>query len=321
MEKTLEKHYISISAEKQKQRRKEMAKTKNVIAPEVEDDNIGTELIVLDDNPLEMAELGNFEDYKNSIKKYVTKCKKIKLTDTNLNEVKKVKSSLVSLRTNAVKIEKSWMERNIKLRKTIAEAAFASVHSLIKDSESAVDAQLDIYYTERKEQLTAVYKGYIADINTTYAFTEAQLEKIEILERYFNLSIKEKEVYNDILSQFETIKREEQEKKDAEEMIHRACKGTTLNPDTFLEKLQFKSAISVVNEIEAEKERLAEIASIQPVTEEKLIIGKPAEELSFGSAKKKPKTKKMKIEITYEDWQGEAILKFFKDNNIKVKEV
>lgn len=299
-----------------------MAKAKNVIAPEKEEgENIGTELIVQDDNPLAMAELGNFEAYKNSIKKYVAKCKKIKLTDTNLNEVKKVKSSLVSLRTNAVKTEKSWMERNIKLRKTVAEAAFASIHSLINDSESAVDTQLDIYYTERKAQLTALYKGYIADINKTYAFTETLLEKIEILERYFNLSIKEKEVYNDILSQFETVKREEQEKKDAEEMIQRACKGTTLNPATFLEKLQYKSAISVVNEIEAEKERLAEIVTAQPVTEEKLIIGKPADGISVGSSKKKPKTKSMKIEITYEDWQGDAILKFFKDNDIKVKEV
>lgn len=298
-----------------------MAKEKNVIAPEKEGENIGTELMVQDDNPLAMAELGNFEDYKNSIKKYVAKCKRIKLTDTNLNEVKKVKSSLVSLRTNAVKVEKSWMERNIKLRKTIAEAAFASIHSLISDSESAVNTQLDIYYTERKAQLTAVYKGYIADINKTYAFTETLLEKIEILERYFNLSIKEKEVYNDILSQFETIKREEQEKKDAEEMIQRACKGTTLNPATFLEKLQFKSAISVVNEIEAEKERLEEIASVPPVTEEKLIIGKPDVGISFGSSKNKPKIKRMKIQITYEDWQGDAILKFFKDNGIKVKEV
>lgn len=299
-----------------------MAKAKNVIAPEKEEgENIGTELIVQDDNPLAMAELGNFEDYKNSIKKYVAKCKKIKLTDTNLNEVKKVKSSLVSLRTNAVKTEKSWMERNIKLRKTVAEAAFASIHSLINDSESAVDTQLDIYYTERKAQLTSLYKGYIADINKTYAFTETLLEKIEILERYFNLSIKEKEVYNDILSQFETIKREEQEKKDAEEMIQRACKGTTLNPATFLEKLQYKSAISVVNEIEAEKERLAEIITDTPVAEEKLIIGKPAVGISVGSSKKKPKIKSMKIEITYEDWQGDAILKFFKDNNIKVKEV
>lgn len=299
-----------------------MAKAKNVIAPEKEEgENIGTELIVQDDNPLAMAELGNFEDYKNSIKKYVAKCKKIKLTDTNLNEVKKVKSSLVSLRTNAVKTEKSWMERNIKLRKTVAEAAFASIHSLINDSESAVDTQLDIYYTERKAQLTALYKGYIADINKTYAFTETLLEKIEILERYFNISIKEKEVYNDILSQFETVKREEQEKKDAEEMIQRACKGTNLNPATFLEKLQFKSAISVVNEIEAEKERLAEIVTAPPVTGEKLIIGKPEVGISFGSSKKKPKIKSMKIEITYEDWQGDAILKFFKDNDIKVKEV
>ena len=193
------------------------------------------------------------------------------------------------------------MDRNIKLRKTVASAAFASIHSLVNDSESVVDAQLNIFYSERKEQLTALYKGYISDINKTYAFTEELLERVEILERYFNITIKEKEVYNDILSQFETIKREEQEKKkDAEEMIRRACKDTTLNPEIFLEKLQFKSAISVVNEIETEKERLAQV---QPVQSESLIIGKP-QGLVFAGKKSKPKIK-MKIEITYEDWQGE----------------
>ena len=297
-----------------------MAKSKNVLAPETEEkDGTVTELIVQDDKELDMSQLGNFEEYKNNIKKFVTKCKKIKLTATNLDEVKKVKASLVSIRTNTTKLEKDWMDRNIKLRKTVASAAFASIHSLVNDSESAVDAQLNIFYSERKEQLTALYKGYISDINKTYAFTEELLERVEILERYFNITIKEKEVYNDILSQFETIKREEQEKKDAEEMIRRACKDTTLNPDIFLEKLQFKSAISVVNEIETEKERLAQV---QPVQSESLIIGKPTTGLNVSAGKKsKPKIKSMKIEITYEAWQGEAILKFFKDNDIKVKEV
>ena len=224
-----------------------------------------------------MSELGNFEEYKAFIQKKVDEVKGIKLTDTNLPEVKAVKSLIVSLRTNTTKIQKDWIAFNINSRKNIANASFESILSVIAEGEKQIDDELNKYEEERKAGLLYMFKTYIAEQNEIFKLDEKNLERIEIKSNYFNVTKKEADVFNDITSQFVAIKKELDEREEAETAIKKECEGSTLNADVYIEMLSFKTPLSILSQIKEEKERVARLEEekiAKAVAEKKLKLKK-----------------------------------------------
>lgn len=325
---------------------------KNVIAP---NDELKTELVVMNDKELDMSQLGNFEEYKAFIQKKVDEVKGIKLTDTNLPEVKAVKSLIVSLRTNTTKIQKDWIAFNINSRKNIANASFESILSVIAESEKQIDDELNKYEEERRAGLLFMFETYIAEQNETFKLDEKNLERIEIKSNYFNVTKKEADVFNDITSQFVAIKKELDEKAEAETAIKKECEGSTLNADVYIEMLSFKTPLSIISQIKEEKERVAKLEEekiakavaekeaeiekevVERLTEKENVIEFPeakfnANVVEFPEAKfnaveefeeevvtdEVDKTKTLSVKLTYKESQARMINDFFKNNNIKV---
>lgn len=308
----------------------------NVIAPE----ELKTELVVMNDNELNMSKLGNFEEYKAYVQKTVDSVKGIKLTDTNLSEVKAVKSLIVSLRTDTVKKQKDWINSNINIRKNIALAAFESILSVIADGEKLVDGEIEKYEEERKAGLLYMFETYIAEQNEIFKLDEKNLERIEIKSNYFNVTKKEADVFNDITSQFVAIKKELDERAEAETAIKKECEGSTLNADVYIEMLSFKTPLSILSQIKEEKERVARLeeekiakavaekeAEIEKEVVERLTEKENVIEPKFNAVEEfeeevvvdeVDKTKTLSVKLTYKASQARMINDFFKNNNIKV---
>ena len=176
-----------------------------------------------------------------------------------MSEVKAVKSLIVSLRTDTVKKQKDWINSNINIRKNIALAAFESILSVIADGEKLVDGEIEKYEEERKAGLLYMFETYIAEQNEIFKLDEKNLERIEIKSNYFNVTKKEADVFNDITSQFVAIKKELDEKAEAETAIKKECEGSTLNADVYIEMLSFKTPLSILSQIKEEKERVAKL--------------------------------------------------------------
>lgn len=319
---------------------------KNVIAPNEE----RKELVVMDDKELDMDKLGNFQEHKAYVQKTVDSVKGIKLTDTNLSEVKAVKSLIVSLRTDTVKKQKDWINSNINIRKNIALAAFESILSVIADGEKLVDGEIEKYEEERKAGLLYMFETYIAEQNEIFKLDEKNLERIEIKSNYFNVTKKEADVFNDITSQFVAIKKELDEKAEAETAIKKECEGSTLNANVYIEMLSFKTPLSILSQIKEEKERVARLeeekiakavaekeAEIEKEVVERLTEKENVVEPEFNAVEEfeeeiiadkvifnrldsvvTDETKTLSVKLTYKASQARMINDFFKNNNIKV---
>jgi co-chaperonin GroES (HSP10) len=290
----------------------EKKKVENVIAP--------VEFRLEKAEQVNITKLGNFEMVEAFVKAEVAKAKKLKLNAVNLELLKKSKSLFVSLRTTVDKEKKRWANENIRPVKDNLEAKCAELQTAIALGENHLNEQIKIHEEKVREQKTVIFREYIAEFQEEYKLPEEELSKVILKEEYFNVTKKEKDVHNDILSQFTEIKSALTEKIESEKAIREACEGTVLNPDTFLEKLQFKSAIAVLNEINTEKQRLNTIEVSEDDlgeflgSDDKITLGNAPSAGVFGVTKV---TKKLIIE--YDKSQAELLTKFFTDNKISVR--
>lgn len=290
----------------------EKKKVENVIAP--------VEFRMEKASPVDITKLGNFEMVEAFVKAEVAKAKKLKLDAVNLELLKKSKRLFVSLRTTVDKEKKRWANENIRPVKDNLEAKCAELQTAIALGENHLNEQIKIHEEKVREQKTVIFREYIAEFQEEYKLPEEELAKVILKEEYFNVTKKEKDVHNDILSQFTQLKSALTEKIESEKAIREACEGTVLNPAIFLEKLQFKSAIAVLNEINTEKQRLNTIAVSEDDlgdflgSDDKITIGKAPSAGVFGVTRV---TKKLIIE--YDKSQAELLTKFFADNKISVK--
>ena len=290
----------------------EKKKVENVIAP--------VEFKMEKAAQVDITKLGNFEMVEAFVKAEVAKAKKLKLNAVNLELLKKSKSLFVSLRTTVDKEKKRWANENIRPVKDNLEAKCAELQTAIALGENHLNEQIKIHEEKVREQKTVIFREYIAEFQEEYKLPEEELSKVILKEEYFNVTKKEKDVHNDILSQFTQLKSALTEKIESEKAIREACEGTVLNPDTFLEKLQFKSAIAVLNEINTEKQRLNTIEVSEDDlgeflgTDDKITLGNAPSAGVFGVTKV---TKKLIIE--YDKSQAELLTKFFTDNKISVR--
>lgn len=290
----------------------EKKKVENVIAP--------VEFKMEKAAQVDITKLGNFEMVEAFVKAEVAKAKKLKLNAVNLELLKKSKSLFVSLRTTVDKEKKRWANENIRPVKDNLEAKCAELQTAIALGENHLSEQIKIHEEKVREQKTVIFREYIAEFQEEYKLPEEELSKVILKEEYFNVTKKEKDVHNDILSQFTQLKSALTEKIESEKAIREACEGTVLNPDTFLEKLQFKSAIAVLNEINTEKQRLNTIEVSEDDlgeflgSDDKITLGNAPSAGVFGVTKV---TKKLIIE--YDKSQAELLTKFFTDNKISVR--
>ena len=267
----------------------------------------------------------NFEDLSNKIKAVVEKYKDTQLTPENVNYVKTLKSHFVSLRTSIEKERKEWMAIYVTPMKSTVESMCKDLIKMASEGEEALKLQLDAYDQKRKDQLTEVLQEYIQDAIEKYNLNEEFAAKMELKNKYYNVTQKEDDTIDDIDAQAQELAKKQSEHESAIALITAECEGTHLLADTYIRQLDYKSPMELILMIKGDKKKAEEFEKEMKAKEEegsKIEIGNAENDLAKAIAESTAKQNKeveireRVMRVRYTANQATLMAKFFKENNI-----
>jgi len=279
---------------------------------------------------------GNYDEVEAYLKKECSKWKKVKKLDLALAE--KGKKELRTYRTSLEKILKQVKTEKFNDPKAVFEAKMAALIGIVTEAEGIVDVKIEEDKQKKADAFTKVLDIYKDGFQETYALREEYLVQVVYKKQYYNKTAVEKDVIADIELQFKDLKAE-QDKVDANTATIRALcdEDGRLNDEYYIQQCSYKDAALVVQDILAEKKRLAELDAAEPedddevpeeaqeeITEENLTgySGPPmqgTEGLVIGvkgkfdfSSDLPERTKTMRLEIIYPAECAEEMKELFK---------
>jgi len=290
---------------------------------------------------------GNYEMIEKTLGKWKTQVSKMNLTEDNLEEVQSIKSAAVAVRNSLDRTVEATKKALFNDPKKIFEARVKLLFSLIAEVETKADAVLGKIDQERKDSINEVLDHYKAKFQEKYQLEEQYLACIEYRKNYYNKGTDEKTRKDDLEQQFKELKRSQDAREATIRVINAMCKDEPrLNVKRYLNDLSTRSVATIIEEINAEKQRLidldnqataettTETSSVshvvdeedggEPTSEEtkKIVIGAAAA-INFDTDFP-GRTRQMKIQITYPCDVGDALTELFeklKPYGIKIKQL
>ena len=201
---------------------------------------------------------GNYDALKKALETRRDEIAKIKLTASDMETVAKYKKEAVGYRTFLKDFEDKAKKRYFNGPKDIFVAKIASLQSVVAEIEAKANAVLEKEEKKRVDALTQVLVIYKDDFQEEFGLSPASLAAIEFKQTYYNKTAKEAEIKDDLRAQFKAAKDKEVARASGEKMIRKLCNGNPLlNVEAFVKKLDTTDLAIIVDEIEAEEERLA----------------------------------------------------------------
>lgn len=298
--------------------------TENVIAPKkttkakvpitkesVKDIALTTELVYRPKTPFVFE--SNIPIILEEVKTVLAKYKKLKITDKNFDEATLVKRRLVSLRTTLKSREREALATDVTPLVDRTKAAFKLVTKDVIELEAHLDAQFAVFEQEEIDAKKVIYQEYIDNFQKTYNISQKFFD-IEMKDRYFNKTIKEKEVIEDIEAQFKDLKKREDEYDGNVELIKQAIEGDEhFNEDMLVESLDYRSITVILQDIATEKKRFNAIANGKSTDGIPTIKVGLAQSVSFASKAREKKTTAT-FKVTYYASQGASIKAFLDES-------
>ena len=267
--------------------------------------------------------VGNYAEVLADINTTLGKYKTLKIKDSNFAEAELAKKMCQTLRTSVTNRMKEWKAQYITLPSDTEQAKFEKLLSVIKEVESGLDKQFEVFEGEKRDALTIVLNQYVDAALEANGFDreneddEAYIAQIELKSKYYNKTQKEADSKADIEEQVRLIKKEKDEYIGTVNIIKNMCaEDERLDVATYIDNLKFQSPSVVMQSIIDAKERLKTVQV--GAKNEKVVAG-----LSIGLSPKGKKAgaevKEMRVKITYPASSGAKLKKFFDDNpEIKV---
>jgi len=290
---------------------------------------------------------GNYEMIEKTLEKWKTKVSKMSLTEDNLDEVQSIKSAAVAVRNSLDRTVEATKKALFNDPKKIFEARVKSLFSLIAEVETKADTVLDKIEQERRDGINEVLDHYKEKFQEKYQLDGQHYAHLEYRKNYYNKGMDEKTRKDDLEQQFKDLKKAQDAHAANIRLINAACKGEPrLNVERYIRDLSTSDVATIVEEINAEKQRLVDLDnqttaetttettstvntvdeddSGEPTSEEtkKIIIGAAAT-INFDTDFP-GRTRQMKIQITYPCDVGDALTELFeklKPYGIKIKQL
>ena len=272
---------------------------------------------------------GNFSELAEQISALVAKYKDTVLTEDNINYVKALKTQFQKLRTGVEAKRKDWKKLYIKTPEDILDAMCADLQKLIAEGENALGKQLDEYDQKRKDELTEVLKGYVAESVASHSLREEYACRIVLKKEYYNKTQKEEESADDIEAQAVELEKEQKSYDAGVELIKAECEGTLLLLDSYIAQLKYKSATEIVLQIKLDKKKAEELykeAREKEEKGEKIPVGEPvkeevrqAVEASSGTDTLYGDIRERTLWVRYKKEVAEDMLDFFTSHGIEFK--
>lgn len=257
----------------------------------------------------------NFEDVKASLAETIAKYKGIVVTEEGLQDCKATQKELAGLRNKVDdfrKTVKKDMEGPIK----VFEGQCKELIGLISEAEQPIKDGIVIFDNKRREEKRSKALELIKESIETHQLSEKYASKLDVLDKYLNLSGSIKSVREDIEQRAINLAKEQQDEIKAKEILKATILATiesvNININSKLKIEDFQRYIDmnlpldrIVREINirAEAIRKAENPPEPPkVKQEELKPEKPVEpvkEQVFVSESPKPIQEPVKKEILY----------------------
>lgn len=210
--------------------------------------------------PSKLEIQGNFEEVKQLVQSRLEKFRGLKLDKKNVAQfefvVKEVRDARIVFENKRKAIQAQFIDLPVNKFK----ADMKEIVTYITEIEDGLKDQLKEYDQIRIENLRLIFIEYIDNISEEYELTQEYKNAILLEQRYFNKTAKEKDVYKAIEAQAQAQKKLQDAYTADVNMINITCKGTDLNPDVFIKKLEWQSSSIILQEILLEKERMTEVA-------------------------------------------------------------
>ena len=176
---------------------------------------------------------GNFEQYKNDLVKQIEGYKAMPLTE---DTVAPVKSAIRTIRTTLEKIESTAIGAYFDTPKKMLKAQFAELYSIIADGENKVDIIIAEDTRKRNEATTARLVTYIKSKIEGMALETDAVDFVILEKQFFNKTVKDAEVYDNIDRQLEALEKNFAAFIRAEKKINKIAQslGPVFNKGRFL---------------------------------------------------------------------------------------
>ena len=290
---------------------------------------------------------GNFEQIEKCLEGWKKQVLSLDLTEDNMEQVRSVKKAAVALRNRLSDAVDSTKKRLFNDPKAVFEARAKSLLKLVGDVECVADGVLAKEEQEWIDGINEVLNHYRAEFQEQYPLDDTYLSRIEYRKNYYNKGTEEKARKDDLEQQFKDLKKEQDAYAASVKLITVTCKDDPrLNTQKFIKDLEASDVASIVEEINAEKERLRELDNRQTQTTtstgsaedaefeivdedvrqteeaKKVVLGVPCA-INFNSDFP-GRNKTVKIQITYPCDLGDALKEMFaalKPCGIKIKQL
>jgi hypothetical protein len=277
------------------------------------------------------AVTGNYNAIEAVLEKWSAKVLSMTLTEDNLDEVLSIKKAAVAVRGQIDTKVDATKKALFNDPKRIFEARMKSLYALVAKVEGAADEVLGKLEQERVDGINEVLEHYIEKFQEQYDLDGERLDRIERKKSYYNKTADEKARKDDIEQQFKDLKKEQDTYAANIRLIKMTCGDEPrLNVDRYVRDLAVSDVATVVEEINAEKQRLRELdkkpATRLPAVEDAeyevvegegaasetappLKIGIPSH-IDFGSDFK-GRMRSATVKLSYYCDQGEALTEVF----------
>lgn len=301
-----------------------MAKAKTL--PKLTDEELLAPLPAIKEVAVAPAGTVSFQAQKTFLEARINQVLSEEMSEANIVRVEKLKKAVVGWRTSFTKSTDDYMKAVFKAPMSVYKAAAQEVLSDIDKMESKLDEVLSVEENKRIANLNTIFDGIEEELQEKYSLPDSYKERVERKKSYYNKTAKMSEVSEDIEEQYKVLAKEYKNYQSSVKTVTALCKSDRrLNLQMYIDHLSYSELPEVMDEIEAEKERLANLDKeegkepVVDVSEEKIEIGvkvKPMKSDFPGL------TKTMTLQITYGIDLGDELTRVFSElqkNGVKMK--
>lgn len=301
-----------------------MAKAKTL--PKLTDEELLAPLPAIKEVAVAPAGTVSFQAQKTFLEARINQVLSEEMSEANIVRVEKLKKAVVGWRTSFTKSTDDYMKAVFKAPMSVYKAAAQEVLSDIDKMESKLDEVLSVEENKRIANLNTIFDGIEEELQEKYALPDEYKERVERKKAYYNKTAKMSEVSEDIEEQYKALAKEYKNYQSSVKTVTALCKSDKrLNLQMYIDHLSYSELPEVMDEIEAEKERLANLDKEEG---KEPVVDVPEEKIEIGVKVKPMKsdfpglTKTMTLQITYGIDLGDELTRVFSElqkNGVKMK--
>lgn len=213
----------------------------------------------------------NFEEVKTSLTDTVAKYKGIVVTEEGLQDCKATQKELAGLR---IKIDNYRKEIKKEMSKPINtfENQCKELIKLIADAEEPIKTGILVFDNAKKEEKRKVALNIISEVTKEHQLSEKYASKLNVLDKYTNLTAKPSEVKKDVEQRVLILLQEQKRELEMLEIIKDTIENANKDIKTHLKLDDFRNLINmniptnkIIQEINKRAEIIREAEKPKPV--------------------------------------------------------